>query len=511
MSTVAENNKRIAKNTIYLYIRLLFAMAVGLYTSRVVLATLGADDFGLNAVVTSAITIFFFLNSSMAGATSRFLTFEIGKGDTDKLKKTFSAALTIHIIIAIIILILGETVGLWYLENKMVVPEGRMTAARWVYHLSLVSAMLTITQVPYNASIMSHEKMNVYAYIEITKTLLQLGIVFLLVIGNIDKLILYAILTLCVTIVVTVIYRIYCIKHFEECKYKFEWDKKVIKPMLSFSGWNLYAEAGLQVSSQGIQLVLNLFFSTVVNAAYSIGNQVGTVLRQFADNFTTASNPQIVKYYAEGKIKEMQNLVENSTKFAFLMYFAICLPVMLEIDFVLKLWLNKVPEYTNLFTQLSIVLLLIGVWAFTTTTTTIRATGKIITYSIMVGTLRTITPIVAYFLFKFTNAHVSVPVIISIVVVMLILIGDFLIIKKQIPTFAVWHYFKHVILMNCYVAVIVSVIPILMRITIEEGLIRFILVVFSSIISMALVSYFMVLSKSMQEKVKVKIMTVIKK
>ncbi|MDR2775374.1 MAG: polysaccharide biosynthesis protein, partial [Tannerella sp.] len=187
MPSVAENNKRIAKNTIILYMRLLFSMAVGLYTSRVILATLGKDDFGLNTVVASAVSIFFFLNSSMAGATSRFLTVELGKQNFEKLKKTFSAALTIHVIIAFITLVIGETIGLWYLENKMVIPESRMTAARWVYQLSLASAMITVTQVPYNAIIIAREKMNVYAYIEILRTCLMLGIVYLLVIGNFDK------------------------------------------------------------------------------------------------------------------------------------------------------------------------------------------------------------------------------------------------------------------------------------------------------------------------------------
>jgi O-antigen/teichoic acid export membrane protein len=357
MSSVAENNKRIAKNTIYLYVRLLFNMAVSLYTSRVILATLGADDFGLNAVVTSVITIFFFLNYSMAGATSRFLTFELGKGDTEKLGKTFSAALTIHIIIALIILFLGETIGLWYLENKMVILESRMNAARWVYQLSLIAAMFSLTQAPYNASIIAHEKMNAYAYIDILQSCLKLGIVFLLAVGDFDKLIFYAVLTLCVTIVITIIYRVYGVRQFEECKYKFHRDKSIIYPMLSFSGWDLFGNFGNTAKYSGINLILNLFFTASVNAAYAIGHQISGVINRFAYSFLIASQPQIIKYYAEGNIAQMQGLVNQTSKFSFLLLFMLCFPVMLEIDFILNLWLGKVPEYTNISAILFMVII----------------------------------------------------------------------------------------------------------------------------------------------------------
>ena len=315
MSDVSFNNKRIAKNTLFLYVRLLFAMAVGLYTSRVVLAVLGQDDYGLNSVVGSIVVMFYFLNTSMSGATSRFLTFELGRKDYDKMKNTFSAALTIHIVIAAIVVLLGETVGLWYLENKMVIPEGRMVAARWVYHLSLLGAVITITQVPYSATIIAREKMDVYAYIEIVKTLLQLGIVFLLVIMDFDKLILYAILTVCVSLVITLVYRGYCIARYPECRYKFHFDKTIVKPMLGFSGWNLYSNLARQAQGNGVNVILNLFWGTAINAAYGIAQQLSNTVYMFVCNFTLAVKPQIVKYYATGQLRDMEALMNSTTRY----------------------------------------------------------------------------------------------------------------------------------------------------------------------------------------------------
>jgi O-antigen/teichoic acid export membrane protein len=476
-------------------------MVVSLYTSRVILQVLGVDDFGLNAVVTSAITIFFFLNSSMAGATSRFLTFELGRGDTDKLKKTFSAALTIHVVIALIILVLGETIGLWYLENKMVISEGRVTAARWVYHLSLISAMITITQVPYNASIMSHEKMNVYAYIDILHTCLKLGIIYLLLIGNADKLILYAALTLCITIAISIIYRVYCMRMFEECRYKFEYDREIFKPFISFVGWNLYSEAGLTASGQGTQLVLNLFFNNIINAAYSVGHTMSMALRQFANNFTIAATPQIIKYYASGEIKNMQRLVEDATKYAFLIFYMMCFPVMLEIDLILDIWLNNVPEYTHIFSRLNIVILLIGVWGFHNITTVIRATGKMKAVSLLQGTLRLLIPVMAYLLFRFADIPSYNVLNISIGITLVIFTGHLCIVKKLIPKFSVSSYLTKVILLDLYIIAIASVLPLFIRLYMDEGWQRLILVALSSVLCLGFATYFLGMNKITRQKI----------
>ena len=240
MTEISSNNKRIAKNTVMLYIRMGLGMVVSLYTSRVVLQTLEVEDYGIYGVVGGVVAMFSFLNSTMAGATSRFLTFEMGKGDKERLKDTFSSALIIHIGIALLVLILAETVGLWFLNNKLVIPEGRMGAAHWVFQFSVLGMFVGFTQVPYNATIIAHEKMDIYAYIELLHVFFKLGIVYLLVIGNFDKLILYALLTFVVNVIIAMIYRIYCIRHYEESKFRFIWKKDIFRPMLSFSGFNLF-------------------------------------------------------------------------------------------------------------------------------------------------------------------------------------------------------------------------------------------------------------------------------
>lgn len=501
MTTVSENNKRIAKNTIYLYVRLLFSMAVSLYTSRVVLATLGANDFGLNSVVTSVITIFFFLNSSMAGATSRFLTFELGKNDLEKFKKVFSAALTIHIIIALIILILGETIGLWYLENKMVIPEGRMTAAHWVYQLSLVSAMITLTQVPYNASIIAHERMNVYAYIEILGTCLKLGIVYLLVIGNLDKLILYAILTLCVTIIMTLIYRAYCMKHFTECRYKFEWDRKILYPMLSFSGWDLYGIMGSSLKTNGINIVLNLFFTTVINAAFSVSMQVCNTVDRFSSNFLISVNPQIIKYYADGKIKEMENLVVNASRFSILLNFLFFFPLILEIDFILNLWLKEVPLYTNIFCQLFFIMIIINtLWK--PLTSVIQATAKIKIISIVTGSLYLLIPVISYVIFKLGNRTVYVPLLVALVIYVIVFIVNLRIVHHLVPEFSIFLLIKKAILENLIIIIASGILPVIVRFSLDSEWLRIILIIILTFTIMALTTYYFALSKSMKEKIK---------
>jgi O-antigen/teichoic acid export membrane protein len=501
MHFVSDNNKRIAKNTIFLYIRLLFSLIVSLYTSRVVLSVLGVDDFGLNAIVTSVIAMFNFLNHSMAVSTSRFLTFELGKNDFEKLKRTFSASLTIHVIIAVVVFIFGETVGLWYLENKMVVPQSRMMAARWVYQLSLLSAMLAITQSPYNASIISHEKMNVYAYIEITNTFFRLIIVYILAIGNIDKLILYAILTLCVSIVIALLYRIYCIRHFKECKYRFEWDRKILYPIISLSGWNLYANVGLDTKDKGVNLILNLFFTTVVNAAYGLANQVSAAINSFNTNFLTAVKPQIVKYYAENRIAEMSSLVINATKYSVLLSFALSFPIIVEINFILKLWLKNVPDYANIFCQLFLTIAVINtLWS--AVNYIIYATGKVRTMSFTVGTIYLAIPAISYLLFRFINCRiVYAPLLISIAASIAVFFVVLLKTRSLIPQFSISRFLRKAILISLIVIVISSILPLCIHFLLDEGWLRLILVILSLSVAMAVTIYCIVLNQSARNRV----------
>lgn len=506
MSDVSANNKRIAKNTLFLYVRLLFAMAVGLYTSRVILAVLGQDDFGLNSVVGSIVVMFYFLNNSMSGATSRFLTFELGRKDYDKLKKTFSAALTIHIIIAIIVVLLGETVGLWYLENKMVIPEGRMVAARWVYHLSLLSAVITITQVPYSATIIARERMDVYAYIEIVKTLLQFGIVFLLMIGDFDKLILYAILTVCVSLVITLIYRGYCIVRYSECRYKFHFDKTIIKPMLGFSGWNLYSNLARQAQGNGVNVILNLFFGTAINAAYGIAHQLSNAVYTFVQNFTLAVKPQIIKYYSTGQLCEMEALMNATTRYSFLMLFTLAMPVIMEIDFILGIWLRDVPDHAALFAQLFLAMMLLEVLHLNLNYA-IQSTGKMKMASVISGTLYILIPVISYIALKFGARQVYLPMLIAVLMYIAVVVARLIVAKRLIPQLSVPNYCKNVLVLSAITAAVGTVLPFCVHFYMYEGWLRLIFTCVASAISMTIATYYLAMGKTMREKLKTTVQT----
>jgi len=391
-------NKRIAKNTLYLYLRMMFSMAVSFYTSRVVLATLGVEDYGIYNVVGGVIGMFSFLRASMGTAASRFLTFALGKEDREEFQKTFSAALTIHILIALFIFVLAETAGLWFLENKLVIASERMHAARIVYQLSILSTMASIIQVPYDAAIIAHERMHIFAYIEILNTCLKLGIVFLLFIGLWDKLILYAVLLFAVSCIIAGVYRLYCIKQFKECRYKYEWNQKVIYPMLNFSGWDLIGNGAYIGATQGVNVILNLFFGTLVNAAHGVASMVNTATISFVRNFQTAVNPQIVKLYAVGKIDELHGLLFQNAKFSFSLIWLLLLPVSLNLETLLQIWLVEVPEYAALFCRLVLLQSIISC-VQRPFVMAIHATGKMKPFQLSAGTvLLSVLPISYFFL-----------------------------------------------------------------------------------------------------------------
>lgn len=393
-----SNNKRIAKNTIMLYIRMLLSVVVSLYTSRVVLEVLGVEDYGLYGLVGGVVSMFSFLNSTMAGATSRFLTFEMGRGDQDRLKATFSSALIIHIGIALLVLILAETVGLWFLNNKLVIPEGRMHAAHWVLQFSVISMLVNFTQVPYNAAIIAHEKMDVYAYVELLNVFLKLGIVYLLSIGNFDKLILYAFLVLVVSVLIAFIYRLYCVRHYDETRFSLNFDKQISKEIISFSLYNLLGNMGSVVNTQGTAFVINKFFGLVFNAASNIATTVSGVITGFASNIMTAFRPQITKSYAAEDLENFQSLLSWATKAVLLVYALIAIPVAISINELLSLWLVEVPYYANTFCQL----LLLNIFFETSRYIVImgiHATGKVKLVSISSGISFLLNPFIIYLMF----------------------------------------------------------------------------------------------------------------
>lgn len=393
MTSNPQNNKRIAKNTIFLYIRMLFTMGVSLFTSRVILQALGVEDFGIYSVVGGIITMFTFINGGMVSATQRFLTVEIGKGNTTQLKKVFSTSIQIHALIALIIVLLGETFGLWFLYNELIIPAERMTAAFWVYQCSIIACVVNIMSAPYNADIIAHEKMSAFAYISILEVILKLAIVYLLYITPWDKLTTYAVLILCVQLTIRSVYARYCSKHFEEAHYQHKIDKPLFKEMASFAGWSFWGNLAFVLYTQGVNMMLNIFFGPIVNAARGIAVQVQTAVQQFVGNFQTALNPQITKNYATGQLTQMHSLMFRSARFSFFMLYFLALPLLLETDYLLTLWLKTVPDNAVIFTRWMIGISLI----YTTASPCVvanQATGKVKVYQAVVGgILLTILPI----------------------------------------------------------------------------------------------------------------------
>jgi O-antigen/teichoic acid export membrane protein len=351
-----NNNKRIAKNTFMLYVRMLLIMAVTLYTSRIVLNILGVEDFGIYNVVGGVIILFAFITGAMSSATQRYLNYELGKGDFDKLKTVFSTSIFIHFILSLIILIVGETVGLWFLENKMVIPENRIHAAFWVYQISVLSCIINIISIPYNAAIIAREKMNIFAYISIFEAFAKLFTIYLLKLVTADRLIYYAIFICIVQLIIRVIYGWYCKRNLQETRLVFLWDKKLFYSMLSFSGWNIFGNIAGVGMSQGTNILLNMFFGPGVNAAKGISTQVQTAVHSFCTNFQMAINPQIYKTYASGDIKQAHKLIFISSRLSLYLILIFSLPIMLETKQILHIWLQTVPDYSEIFVQLTLVI-----------------------------------------------------------------------------------------------------------------------------------------------------------
>lgn len=407
MTDVQANNRRIARNTLMLYLRMLLTVVVGIYTSRVVLNTLGVEDYGIYNVVGGVVSMMGFLNASLAGATSRFITFELGRGDSRRLADTFSSALIAHIGIALVVVLVAETAGLWFVTHKLVIPATRMGAALWVYHLSIVSAAIGITQVPYTACVIAHERMGVYAYMEILNSVLKLLIVYILLVGHFDKLKLYAVLTFAVSALIAAIYRLYCTRKFAESHFRWTWNKEILRPMVSFSAWDVYGNLSVSANQQGTNMMLNMFFGPVVNAAAGVAGTVTGIISGFANNVTTAFRPQIVKQYAQGNIAEMQQLLTNAAKFYILLYGIIMIPLFIEIESVLRLWLGQVPPYTVQFCRATLLCQAISSQVIIANIA-IHATGKIKSVSFISGSIYILTLIPAYVVLQFTNSPTSV-------------------------------------------------------------------------------------------------------
>ena len=380
---VNTNNKRLAKNTILLYVRTLLVMAISLYTSRVVLSTLGVNDYGTYNVVGGAIAMFSVVSGSISNAISRFITFELGKGSISKLHDVFITSINIQFIIGGFVLLLGETVGIWFLNTYMNIPGQRLYAANWVLQFSLLSFIIGLLSVPYNACIIAHEKMSAFAYVSILEVTLKLLIVYLLTISPWDKLITYALLLSLVDLLIRIVYGLYCKKHFEECKYHLKWNTQLLKQMGGFSGWQFLTNACWIINTQGINILMNMYFGVAVNAARGVSNQVDGAIMRFVSSFTTALNPQITKNYAKGDKEALYSLVCNGAKYTFFLMLLFQLPAILEANTLLHLWLNEVPERAVIFLQLTMVGTMLNMLG-NTQLTACMATGNIKKYTIVI-------------------------------------------------------------------------------------------------------------------------------
>jgi len=475
-----SENKRIAKNTGFLYLRMLFVMGVSLFTSRVVFQALGVDDYGLYNVIGGIVVMLGFLNGCASGATSRFLTFALGsKADSKEhydYRKVFSVAFFIHLAIAFLIVVLAETIGLWYFNNKLVIPDGRYEAAMWVYQLSIVNILVSFTQVPYNASIIAHERMNIYAFVGIYEVVLKLFIAYVLSHASVDKLILYAWLIFAVTLSVSIYYRYYCVKQFGyKCKIHKVYDRELYKRLLSYSGWDLLGNFGATARSQGVNLILNLFFGPAVNAARGIAYQVEAALYSFINNFLQAVRPVIIKHYAASEYDRTNNLLYMTGKFSFLLFSCFAIPFSIESDYILKIWLVNPPAYASVFLR---IVLLIGL---VTTINNIlqigaHASGDVKQLNIYGGSKVFVEIPLIYFVLRM-GASPEWAFIIMLIGTTLINTANLYVVHKNFPKFSVIGFLKDVIIRDILIVFLPTCCAYLIHIILfEHGIVRVILV-----------------------------------
>lgn len=468
-----SNNRRIAKNTLLLYFRMLVQMLVSLYTSRVVLSTLGIADFGIYNVVGGVVAMFSFINNAMASSSQRYLTFELGRGNHSRLHSAFCTSVNIHLLISIIILFFSQTIGLWFLNSYMVIPVARFDAAIWVFQMSVLSTVFAMLAIPFIATIVAHEKMSAFAYISIFEVLMKLVIVYILWVSEIDKLKLYSILMFCVQLLVCLIYRTYCKKNFAECKYELIYDKQLFREMSGFASWNLWGSMSAVAFTQGLNILLNLFFGPVVNAARAIAVQVQNAIQGFVSNFQMAINPQITKKYAMGDMEQMHSLVFASGRYSFFLLFLFALPIFIEINPVLVFWLGIVPDHTVGFVRLILCIMLVDTLA-NPLIVAAQATGRIKVYQSVVGGLLLLIVPVAYVVLKMGGDPESVFWVHFIVAVLAQLVR--LLMIRPMIGLSLRRYFFEVIMKVVTVAIVSSAFPFLLHGVLSEGFFAFLLV-----------------------------------
>lgn len=456
----SDSNKRIAKNTLFLYMRMFVMMLTALFTSRIVLDVLGAADYGLNNVIGGVVVLFSFLNSAQLSATQRFLNFHLGRKDYKQTNVVFCMSLNTYMLLSVLVVILGETVGLWFVNTQLNIPPERMYAAQWVYQFTLVQFVINLLRISYNASIIAYERMNFFAYVSLVEVISKLLVVYLLYITTFDKLIFYSFLYTVVPLVITIVYKLYCNRNFDTTKYKAIWDKKTFKKMFSFSGWSLFGSLANLAAQQGLNILINIFYGVTVNAAAGIANQVSNNVYGFISNFQTAFQPQIVKTYAAKEVERFHKLIFQTSKFSYFMVIVLVLPILFTIDGILEIWLTEVPEFTAIFCRL--ILIFFSIEAITAPLwMSIQATGKIRNYQILMASLVFLNFPIAYIVLK-----VGLPVytvwIVRIIVNLVMMAARCIYMKKKLE-FPLLPYLRNVMLPIVTVTIVALPIPIILH------------------------------------------------
>lgn len=508
MNDNAANNKRLAKNTILLYVRMIFLMIVTLYTSRVVLNALGVEDFGIYNVVAGLVAMFNLLSASITVAITRFITFELGKKEHQELNKVFSSSINVQIIMIMIVIVIAETLGLWFLNVKMVIPVERIEAANYVYQVTILSLAVNLFNIPYNAAIIAHEKMSAFAYISIVDAILRLLTAFAILYIIYDKLIVYGILTMLVSVILRSIFTIYCKRNFQECTYHFYNDKKILKRMFTYAGWTYIGTSGALLRDQGGVILINLFFGPVVNAARGISFQVQNAVSSFAQNFMTAINPQITKSYASGDIAHMKYLISMGTRFGYFLVLVLSLPILFNTEYILELWLGNVPDLTVEFVKLSVIFIM-SESISNPLITSASANGEIKTYQLLVGGIQFANFPISFVLLKIGLPATSV-LVVAILLSQLCLFARLYILRGMISlssrNFIIESYIPIL-----FVTVAAIILPAITVDFIEHNFIGLILSTLICLVSTGVAIYYLGLVKTEREYVVAKSFSLIKK
>lgn len=488
-----QNSKRIAKNTVIMYMRMFVMMLIGLYTSRVILNVLGIEDYGIYNVVGGLIGMFSIVSSSLSSSISRYLTFEIGKGNILRLKEIFSTSFIAQTGMSLLIILLIEVVGVWYLYNKMSIPDGRLDAAAFVLQCSVISFALSLIMTPYSAAIIAHERFGLYAYLTLFDALMKLGIVFALSISPFDKLKTYALLLLCVTVLVQGIYFVYCRRKFEECHFKLRYNKSLLKEVGGFAGWSFFGNTSWILNSQGIDLLINFFFGVTLNAARGIANQVNNIVQGFVSNFMTTLNPQITKSYAMEDMEYMRKLVYSGAKYSYFLMLFFSIPLCLETKQILVLWLKIIPEYAVPFVRLTLMASMAFVLGNTLTTAQ-GATGKVRHYAIVTSIFTFLEFPMVLILFYSGFSPISCYVVHLVIYFGLVFVKIYLV--KDFIGITYVSYMKEVILRTLFVTLSALVIPFVLYSIYPQSLMRMLCVCLIGFLTSGLSIYYFGMQKN---------------